>query len=150
VVEPIVHPLEADKALSDDKPIDRPHDRPLGAPTEGDVRVVSEPSGAQVYAGPKLVGTAPVTLHLGKGGAAAVTLVHSGFDDLNYTVQSVDGPGLTLRMVRRHRGDALTKKSAPTAATPTGKDKGAHKAKVDTFDDGEKPPHVPKVQAIDD
>ena len=146
VLEPIVRPLEVDKALGNDKPIDRP----LDAPAVGDVRVVSEPSGAQVYAGPKLVGTAPVTLHLGKGGAAAVTLVHSGFEDLNYTVQSVDGPGLTLRMVRRHRGDALTRKSAPTPATPTGKDKGAHKAHVDTFDDGEKPPHVPKVQAIDD
>ncbi|MCU1281022.1 MAG: serine/threonine protein kinase [bacterium] len=143
-VEPVVRPTEADKALGGDKPIDRP----LDAPAEGDVRVVSEPSGAQVYAGPKLVGTAPVTLHLGRGGAAPVTLVRSGFEDLNYTVQSGDGPALTLRMVRRHRNDVVTHKSAPPL--PPSKDKGPHKTRVDTFDDGEKPPHVPKVQAIDD
>ena len=54
----------------------------LTAPAEGDVRVVSEPSGAQVYAGPKLVGTAPVTLHLGAAASTQVTLVHPGYEDL--------------------------------------------------------------------
>ena len=148
VVEPIVRPAEADKPLGNDKPIDRPLDQPLRAPAEGDVRVVSDPSGAQVYAGPKLLGTAPVTLHLTKGGSEAVTLVHSGYEDLNYTVQSGDGPALTLRMLRHHHAEVVTHKSAPPP--PSVKDKGPHKTKVDTFDDGEKPPHVPKVQAIDD
>jgi len=143
-VEPIVRPVEADKPIDNDKPIDRP----LDAPNEGDVRVVSEPAGAQVYAGPKLVGTAPVTLHLGKRGSEPVTLVHNGYEDLNYTVQPGDGPALTLRMVKHHRADAITHKSAPPP--PSGKDKGSHKTKIDAFDDGEKPPHVPKVQAIDD
>ncbi|MGZ3443815.1 MAG: PEGA domain-containing protein, partial [Polyangia bacterium] len=146
VIEPVVRPLETDKALGSDKPVDRP----LDTPAEGDVRVVSEPSGAQVYAGPKLVGTAPVTLHLARGGALPVTLVHAGFEDLNYTVQSGDGPALTLRLVRHRRNDVVTHKSAPPPSTPAGKDKGARKTHVDTFDDGEKPPHVPKVQAIDD
>jgi hypothetical protein len=75
-------------------------------------------------------------------------LVHVGYEDLNYTVQPGDGPSLTLRMLKHHRaGDAITHKSP---APPTGKDKGPHKSKIDAFDDGEKPPHVPKVQAIDD
>ena len=143
-VEPIVHPAEADKPIGNEKPIDRP----LEAAAEGDVRVISEPAGAQVFAGPKLVGVAPVTLHLGKRGTEPVTLVHPGYEDLNYTVQPGDGPSLTLRMLRHHRADVVTHKSTP--APPTGKDKGSHKTKIDAFDDGEKPPHVPKVQAIDD
>jgi serine/threonine protein kinase len=140
VVEPIVHPAEADKPLGSDKPVDRP----LEAPSPGDVRVVSEPAGAEVFAGPKLVGTAPVTLHLGtKAGGEPVTLVRSGYEDLNYTVQAGDGPSLTLRMLKHHR-------TAAAQPPPASKDKGPHKAKVDTFDDDNKSPHVPKVQAIDD
>ncbi|HEY1586727.1 MAG TPA: PEGA domain-containing protein, partial [Polyangia bacterium] len=140
VVEPIVHPAEADKPLGSDNPIDRP----LEAPSPGDVRVVSEPAGAQVYAGPKLVGTAPVTLHIGtKAGGEPVTLVRSGYEDLNYTVQAGDGPSLTLRMLKHHH-------TAVAQPPPASKDKGPHKAKVDTFDDDSKSPHVPKVQAIDD
>jgi hypothetical protein len=138
VVEPLVHPAEADKPLGSDKPIDRP----LVAPAEGDVRVVSEPAGAQVYAGPKLVGTAPVTLHLGKGGVAPVTLVHPGYEDLTYSVQSGDGPALTLRMLRKHKSTADSRQS-------TVHDKAApKKSKIDTFDDDK--PHIPKVQAVDD
>ena len=149
VLEPMVRPVE-------DKPIggDQPTDRPLDAPRPGDVRVTSEPAGAQVYAGPKLVGTAPVTLHLGKAGAAPVTLVHAGYEDLNYTVQSGDSPSLTLRMLRHHHGGETVAHHALAAPPPSGlsggKDKGPHKTKVDTFDDGDKAPHVPKVQAIDD
>ncbi|HWE31283.1 MAG TPA: serine/threonine-protein kinase [Polyangia bacterium] len=141
VVEPMVH-AEADKPLGGDKPLgsDRPIDRPLDARAEGDVRVVSEPPGAQVYAGPKLVGTAPVTLHLGRGGVAPVTLVHPGYEDLTYTVQSGDGPALTLRLLRKHKS---------TVAQPTTHDKAApKKSKIDTFDDDK--PHMPKVQAVDD
>jgi eukaryotic-like serine/threonine-protein kinase len=145
-VEPLVHPAEADKPMGDDKPIDRP----LDAPTPGDVRLTSEPAGAQVYAGPKLVGTAPVTMHLGKSGATQVTLVHAGYEDLNYTVQPGDGPSLTLRLLRHHHSDALTHKTTTPPPAPTSKDKGPHKMRIDAVDDGDKAPHVPKVQAIDD
>ncbi len=142
VVEPIVHPAEADKPLGSDKPIDRP----LEAPSPGDVRVVSEPAGAQVYAGPKLVGTAPVTLHLGKkAGGEPVTLVRAGYEDLNYTVQAGDGPALTLRMLRKHKSSVDSRQSTVRdKATPP------HKSKIETFDDGEKAPHIPKVQTVDD
>ena len=139
VVEPVVHPAEADKPLGNDKPIDRP----LETPAEGEVRVLSEPAGAQVYAGPKLMGTAPVTLHLGKRGTTPVTLVHPGYEDLNYTVQPGDGPSLTLRMLRKHKATVESRPPPPKEKTP-------HKAKVDTFDDGDKPPHIPKVQTVDD
>ncbi len=137
--EPIVRPVETDKPI-----VDKPIDRPLDAPAEGDVRVASEPPGAQVYAGPKLVGTAPVVLHLGRAGATPLTLVHAGYEDLSYTVQPADGPTLTLRMLRKKPKPAPAVSHAPAA-----KDKGARKAKVDTFED-DKTPHVPKVQAVDD
>jgi len=139
VVEPTVRPAEADKPIGDDKPIDRP----LTAPAEGEVRVVSEPAGAQVYAGPKLVGTAPVTMRLGRGGVSQVTLVHPGYEDLTYTVQSGDAPSLTLRMLRKHKAATVENRQ------PAPREKGPHKAKIDAFDDNEKP-HVPKVQAVDD
>jgi eukaryotic-like serine/threonine-protein kinase len=139
VVEPTVRPAEADKPIGDDKPIDRP----LTAPAEGEVRVTSEPAGAQVYAGPKLVGTAPVTMHLGRGAATQVTLVHPGYEDLTYTVQPGDAPSLTLRMLRKHKAATVENRQAAP------KEKGPHKTKIDAFDDNEKP-HVPKVQAVDD
>jgi serine/threonine-protein kinase len=139
IVEPIVRPAEADKPIGSDKPIDRP----LETPAAGDVRVVSEPGGAQVYAGPKLVGTAPVTLHVAKGGAAPLTLVHPGYEDLNYTVQSGDGPSLTLRMLKKHKSTADSRPSTvKEKSTPK-------KSKIETFDEDNNP-HIPKVQAVDD
>jgi serine/threonine protein kinase len=148
VIEPVVRPAEADKPLAAEKN-DKPPasiDRPLDAPSPGDVRVTSEPAGAQVYAGPKLVGTAPVVLHLGRGGATQVTLVHGGYEDLNYTVQPADGPALTLRMLHKR-----VSRAAPTVSRPpVAKDKGARKGKIDAFDDDKSAPHVPKVQAVDD
>ena len=136
LVEPQAAPVEA-----------APRDRPLEAPAEGDVRIVSDPAGAQVYEGPRLVGTAPVTLHLGRSGSAAVTLAHPGFDELNYTVQTGDGPQLTLRL-GRHRA---RKSAAASPATSPFKDKAPHKLHIESVDDGDaKQPHVPKVQAIDD
>ena len=144
IVEPAARTAEPDRPLVADKPIDRP----LEAAEAGDVRVTSEPAGAQVFAGPKLIGVAPVTLHLGTRGAEPVTLVRPGYEDLNYTVQAGDGPLLTLRMLRhRHVAEATVHK--PSSPSPS-RDKGAHKAKIDTFDDGDKTPHVPKVQPIDD
>lgn len=139
IVEPLVHPAEADKPLGGDKPIDRP----LDPESETDVRVTSEPAGAQVYAGPKLVGTAPVTLHVPRRGTEPLTLVHPGYEDLNYTVQPGDGPSLTLRMLKKHKPVVESRPAAP-------KDKPSHKAKIDTFDDGDKTPHIPKVQTVDD
>jgi eukaryotic-like serine/threonine-protein kinase len=136
-VEPVVRPAEADR------PIEK--DRPLEEPVEGDVRVSSEPPGAQIYRGPKLLGTAPFTLHLGKGGAEAVTLVQAGYDDLTYTVQASEGPSLTLRMLR-HRATPARK---PLPSAPPFQ-KAAHKTRVDTFDDSESKPHIPKVQTVDD
>ena len=112
-----------------------PIDCPLTAPAEGDVRVVSEPAGAQVYAGPKLVGTAPVTLHLGRGGAAQVTLVHPGYEDLTYTVQSGDAPSLTLRMLRHHQGGDAVAQMRPPAPE---RERARTRAKIDAFDDNEK------------
>ena len=109
------------------------------------MRVASEPPGAQLYAGPKLIGTTPVMLHLGnKSGGEPVTLVRPGYEDLNYTVQSGDGPLLTLRMLRKH-------KSTVDSRPSTVKDKTTpHKSKIETFDDGDKSPHIPKVQTVDD
>jgi serine/threonine-protein kinase len=120
-----------------DRPLEP--DRPLEAPAAGDVRVISEPAGAQVYAGPKLVGTAPVTLHLGDNGSAAVTLVRAGYDDLTYKVHPTDGPTLTLRLQRHH------KTTAPPVVT-----KGGRKIRVDSVEEGDGKPHIPKVQPIDD
>jgi hypothetical protein len=88
------------------------------------------------------MGKAPLTLHLGKRGTEPLTLVHPGYEDLNYTVQPGDGPSLTLRMLKKHR--------ATVESRPTPKDKSPHKAKIDTFDDGDKAPHIPKVQTVDD
>jgi serine/threonine-protein kinase len=148
-VEPVVQPLEATPPTKD-KPTDRPIDRPLEATAEGDVRLVSEPSGAQVYSGPRLLGTAPLILHLGKtGGSAPVTLVRAGYEDLNYTVQTGDGPSLTLRLLKR-RGVAHKTVVVAPPPPPAPKDKGPHKLKIDTVDDGDGKPHVPKVQPIDD
>ena len=146
VVEPIVRPAEADKPLGSDRPVDWP----LDAPAPGDVRVISEPVGAQIYAGPKLVGTAPVTLHLGKAGNEPVTLVHTGYEDLQLHGAVGRRPVADVAHAEAPswRRDALAHKTPATP--PTAKDKGPHKAKVDTFDDGDKAPHVPKVQPIDD
>jgi serine/threonine protein kinase len=108
---------------------------------EADVRIASEPPGAQIWKGPKLLGTAPLTLHLGPSGSAAVTLMHDGYEALDYTVEPGDGPTLTLRLAK-HRHDA--RRTAATSSLP----KGPHKVRVDAVDDNK--PHVPKVQPIDD
>jgi serine/threonine protein kinase len=131
-------------------------------PASRELRVSSEPPGAQVYQGPKLIGTAPVTLRLEPSGSAAVTLVRPGYEDLTYTVQASDGPTLTLRLVRERPSSPPPPSPAPApsprktvVATPgkassSGRDKPAHKLRVDAVDDGDRAPHVPKVQAIDD
>jgi serine/threonine-protein kinase len=107
---------------------------PAAAPapsTTSDVRLASEPPGAQVWQGPKLLGVTPVTVHAG-GGTVAVTLIHPGYDELDYRVQPSDAPSLTLRLVR-HR-------SAHKPALPH----------VQTAAPVPPPPRVPKVTPIDD
>ena len=62
VVEPTVRPAEADKPLGDDKPPDRsPAD---GAAPKATCACVRSPPARRSTPGRKLVGTAPVTLHL--------------------------------------------------------------------------------------
>ena len=80
-----------------------------------------------------------------------MTLVHAGYEDLNYTVQSGDGPSLTLRMLRHHHGGDAVAHQTPAAPPPRGaaaaRTRGRTRRSVDTFDDGDKAPHVPKVHA---
>ena len=61
-------------------------------------------------------------------------------------MQSGDAPGADAA----HAAQAPRRRAVENrAAAAERKDKGPHKAKIDTFDDDEKP-HVPKVQAVDD
>jgi serine/threonine protein kinase len=116
-------------------PIAPPAARAVPAPAE--VRLSSEPPGAQVWQGPKLLGVAPVTVRLPDARPVRVTLVRSGFDDLDYTVSSGDGPSLTLRLTR-HRG-AHRASSAPARAP-----------RVTTPDEPAPQPRAPKIAPIDD
>jgi hypothetical protein len=146
-------PAEAEGPIVEPEP--RPSEAPARAapPAAGDgrttttavarsVRLVSEPSGAEVYRGPKLLGTTPLTL--APLAPVEVTLVHPGFEDLVYTVGPGDAPALTLRLPHK-KGHHVA--AAPGPAAPVGK--GGRKVHVDAVDDG-KPPRVPKVEAIDD
>jgi hypothetical protein len=117
---------------------------PPPVPVPVEVRLVTDPPGAQVYEGPKLVGTAPLSLHVDAAHPALITLLHAGYEDLNYTVQPTDAPQLTLRLLRRrhelHR----------PVATPTPGRAQPHKLRVDTLDENNAAPRVPKVTPIDD
>jgi serine/threonine protein kinase len=108
-----------------------------------DVRLVSEPSGAEVYLGPKLLGAAPLTVHLLPAGHAQVTLTHGGYDDLSYTVQTGDAPSLTLRLSRKHSRHAIAAAASPS---PSGKPR---KVRVESVDEA-KTPRMPHVDPIDD
>ena len=116
-------------------------DPKVAPPALVDVKVVSEPPGAEVYLGPKLLGTAPLTLHVPSAGQAQVTLAHPGFDELSYNVQSSDAPALTLRLQHKRPRHAV---AAP--APPGNK---MHKVHVETVDEG-KPQRMPHVDPIDD
>jgi hypothetical protein len=119
-----------------------PHATPI-APAAVNVRLTTDPPGAQVYQGPRLVGTAPVSVRVDSDHPALITLLHAGYEDLNYTVQPGDAPELTLRLLRR-RHEVHRPIAAPTARPP------GHKPRVDTVDDGPSAPRVPKVTPIDD
>ena len=123
---------------------DPPPTLPVGA---GPIYLDSEPAGAQVFEGPKLLGTAPLSLPVERGGARVITLVHAGYDDLSYTVQSGDAPSLTLRLSRRKPVAHHTPAPAPQATTSTKDKKGRQREPVD---DGTPAPRVPQVTPIDD
>ncbi len=123
---------------------DPPPTLPAGA---GPIYLDSEPAGAQVFEGPKLLGTAPMTLPVERGGSRVITLVHAGYDDLSYTVQSGDAPSLTLRL--SHKKPAVHHATTTTQATPSTKDKKG-RPRSDSVDDGTPAPRVPQVTPIDD
>jgi hypothetical protein len=78
---------------------------PRPAPKLIDDKLTSDPAGAQVWQGPKLLGVAPLTVRVGEVDPLKVTLMHAGFDDLDYSIAAADGPSLTLRLTK-HRGVA--------------------------------------------
>ncbi len=118
------------------------------------VRVSSEPPGARVFEGPRLVGTAPVDLKLPVDSPGVpLTLVREGRMDLAYTVRPADAPGVTLRLdpatgiappIAPLRGSRPTGRPQPKPARPA-----LMKPKVEIFDDAT-PAARPKVDAIDD
>ncbi|HWE28528.1 MAG TPA: serine/threonine-protein kinase [Polyangia bacterium] len=118
---------------------------PAGA---GPIYLDSEPANAQIFDGPKLLGTAPLSLPIERGGARLITLVHAGYDDLSYTVQSGDAPSLTLRLSRK-KPVAHHAAAPSTQATPSTKDKKG-RPRTDSVDDGAPAPRVPQVTPIDD
>lgn len=64
------------------------------------VRVVSDPSSARVFEGPRLVGTTPLVVRLAVDSPGqTLTLVREGRADLTYLVRPSDAPELTLRLV---------------------------------------------------
>ena len=141
------------------------------------VRVVSEPAGARVFDGPKLLGEAPVELKLPVDSAGlTLTLVREGRMDLSYLVCPSDAPELTLRLPPAADPSSapnpgiVLRPTRPTASPPgrqpvrptlkpvvgkpvVGKPvigkPGTGKPKVEIFDDSA-PTSRPKVDAIDD
>ena len=90
-----------------------------------------------------------MTLPIERGGARVITLVHAGYDDLSYTVQSGDAPSLTLRLSRKKPMTTPHHASAIPQATPSTKDKKG-RPRSDSVDDGTPAPRVPQVTPIDD
>jgi serine/threonine-protein kinase len=128
------------------------------------VRVRSEPAGARVFEGPRLVGEAPVELRLAVDSPGmTLTLVHEGRADLTYLVRPADAPEITLRLSPSagFPGDTPPPSLAPQHGTHT-PTHGTHGAspkpthstpggqpKVEIFDDSA-PTSRPKVDAIDE
>lgn len=67
------------------------------APVQARLFVDSDPSGAQVYAGPRRLGETPLPIDL-PGDALEVTLSYAGRPDLSYIIRRRDGPKLMLRL----------------------------------------------------
>jgi serine/threonine-protein kinase len=63
------------------------------------VEVSSEPPAAQIFEGPRLLGTAPATVRMpARGTGVSLTLVHEGRLDLSYIVRPSDAPSIKLRL----------------------------------------------------
>ncbi len=122
------------------------------------VRVISEPSGARVFDGPRLVGEAPVELKLAVDSPGVMlTLVREGRMDLSYLVRPSDAPELTLRLLPvtekpsvpvSATARALTRAVLHAAPRPSGASTPG-KPKVEIIDDAT-PSKRPKVDALDD
>jgi hypothetical protein len=118
------------------------------------VRILSEPGGARVFDGPRLVGEAPVELRLPVDSpGVSLTLVREGRMDLTYLVRPSDAPEITLRLlpVELATPPSTTHPAHPAVRT-AGKGPGAAtsvKPKVEIIDDAI-PSTRPKVDALDD
>jgi serine/threonine protein kinase len=66
-------------------------------PGRAQVRVSSDPPGAQVYVGDELLGAAPLDVPIG----AVVRLSHPGWLDRTYALSPGDAPAVLLRLERR-------------------------------------------------
>ncbi len=117
------------------------------------VRVVSEPSGARVFDGPRLLGESPVELRLPVDSpGVSVTLVRDGRVDLTYLVRPSDAPELTLRLLPAPEALGAPSLSAGRLVRPSMKPSSApapSKPKVEIIDDAT-PSTRPKVEALDD
>ncbi len=111
---------------------------PAAEPAGAVVEVNSEPRGAHVYEGPRLVGTAPLVMKVPESGIA-VTLVHPGFAELSYRLTESDGPVVTLRLTPAHRGAKVRLRSSGKSNDDDLGESPARrsnrKPKVDTLDD---------------
>src|SRR5207237_1256273 len=80
-----------------------------------EIQINSEPFGAQIYDGPKLLGVAPLNVPVSDSGVL-LTLVRSGFAELKYLVKPVDGPSVTLRLSPDRRRDPRARVTGSTKA----------------------------------
>jgi eukaryotic-like serine/threonine-protein kinase len=124
------------------------------------VKVRSEPTGARVFEGPRLLGPTPVELRLPVDSpGVTLTLVREGRMDLTYLVRPGDAPEITLRLLptaesmappptpaMRHVRPVAHPAPRPTKPQP-------FKPKVEIFDDTSSSSSSsprPKVDALDD
>ena len=109
------------------------------------VELQSNPSGAEVLDGPRLLGTTPMTVKLtADRQTVTVHLDKPGYDELVYTLSSSDAPRLTLKLApkRHHAGE-----KRPAVAPPPGTKTDAPKTpNVKSFDDVDTTgPHVKTI-----
>jgi len=122
------------------------------------VRVLSEPTGARVYEGPRLLGETPIDLKLPVDSPGlTLTLVREGRADLTYLVRPADAPELTLRLLPflgepSRLGASGSQRPAASLTSSSGKARPATRAaarptpstsptlqrpRVEIFEDGE-------------
>ncbi len=110
------------------------------------VLINSNPPGAEVLDGPKLLGTTPVTVKLA-GDNLLVRLSKSGYDDLTYTINHSDAPAVTLKLKAQHHHHSSSSSSKDKAASPAAP-AAPEQPKVKSFD--EVGNDAVKVKAIDE